>query len=54
MNRLPSSQVDDSHEMSRLVFSEKKRSSAAVVIGALRVNVNRANSDNTPHSAASD
>ena len=37
-------QADDSHEMSKLVFSEKKKkknkkklSSAAVVIGALRV-----------------
>ena len=34
----------DSHEMSRLVFSEKKKkkkkmSSAAVVIGTLRVNI---------------
>ena len=34
------SQADDSHEMSILVFSEKKKkvSSAAVVIGALRIN----------------
>ena len=48
-------QVDDSHEMSRLVFSEKnnnkknkkikKLSSAAVVTGALRVKENTAYND---------
>ena len=37
-------QADDSHEISRLVFFEKlkkyfKMSSAAVVIGALKVNI---------------
>ena len=35
-------QADDSHEMSRIVFSEKKKkilSSAAVVIGALKLKV---------------
>ena len=51
--------AEDSHEISRHVFSEKirkkiKMSSAAVVIGALRVNINSVDIDQTPHSVASD
>ena len=39
--------VDDSHEMSRFVFSEKmsKLSVVAVVIGALRVNIGQCQTD---------